>query len=296
VVTSPAALRVLGSRDAYAVSDLERMAGCSAAWFVERHLRPGIIDKEIDAMMRGSILHAALQRFYGQLPSVIPGAERVTPENVEDAVRLMRGCVVDAIQTGMRIDADDLVRRELEQGLQRDLERLVRDEAESESTFVPRRVEHSFRDYELAPDVVVSGKIDRVDVDPMSARGIVVDYKSGAAATAADILRGDKLQIPLYMLVLRDQIGLEPMGGVYVPVGGGRERRGLLRAGDEVVPGFKEQDYVEPEVFDGALAAARDTAIGLVGRIRAGDVQLDPTGGECPHWCDLWRICRRPRP
>lgn len=295
-VTQAAALAVLGSRDAYAVSDLERMAGCSAAWFVERHLRPSVVDKEIDAMTRGLILHSALQRFYAQLPAAIPGAERVTPENLEDAVRVMRGCVAEALGSGLRIDVEDIVRRELEQGLQRDLERLVRDEATSASTFTPRRLEHGFRDYELAPGAVVSGKIDRVDVDPLSARGIVVDYKSGAAATAAEIRRGEKLQIPLYLLVLRDQIGLEPMGGVYVPVGGGRDRRGLIRAGEDAVPGFKDADYVPPADFDATLADARDAGVTLIERIRLGDVRHDPTGNECPHWCDLWRICRKPRP
>jgi ATP-dependent helicase/DNAse subunit B len=295
-LSSPAALGLLGAREAFAVSDLERMAGCSSAWFVERYLRPGAIDKEIDRMMRGSILHAALQRFYAQLPSALPGAERVTSENVEEAVALMRACVAAAVESGMRIDADDLDRRELEQGLQRDLEQLVRDEAVERSPFVPRRLEVSFRDYELEPGVVVTGKIDRVDVDPMSARGIVVDYKSGHASSASEILGGDKLQLPLYLLVLRDRLGLEPMGGVYVSVGGGRRRRGILRGGDDAVPGFAAGDYVEPEVFDDALAAARDTAVGLVERIRRGDVRHDPTNGECPAWCDLWRICRKRRP
>jgi ATP-dependent helicase/DNAse subunit B len=294
-ITSPAALAVLGSRDAYAVSDLERMAGCSAAWFVERHLRPGDIDREVDAMTRGLILHSSLQRFYAQLPAAVPGAERVTAENVEDAVRLVHRCLGEALATGLRLDVDELVRRELERGLQRDLERLVRDEAVAPSPFVPRRLEHSFRDYELAPGIVVSGKIDRVDADPWSARGIVVDYKSGAATPAAEILRGEKLQVPLYLLVLRDQIGLEPMGGVYVPVGGGRERRGLLRAGDDRVPGFKDADYVDAKTFAEALDAARETAVGLVERIRTGDVRHDPAGSECPHWCDLWRVCRLPR-
>ncbi|MGL6278906.1 MAG: PD-(D/E)XK nuclease family protein, partial [Gaiella sp.] len=249
-------------------------------------------DKEIDRLMRGSIMHAALQRFYSQLPSVLPGAERVTPENVEEAVALMRGCVADAVESGMRIDADDLDRRELEQGLQRDLEQLVRDEAIERSPFVPRRLEVSFRDYELEPGVVVTGKIDRVDVDPYGARGIVVDYKSGHASSASEILGGDKLQLPLYLLVLRDQLGLEPMGGVYVSVGGGRRRRGILRGGADAVPGFAAGDYVEPEVLDGALAASRETAVALVGRMRAGDVRHDPTNDACPAWCDLWRICR----
>jgi len=84
-VTHERALRLL-ARDSFSVSELERMASCSAAWFVERYLRPSTIDKQIDRMLRGSILHAALQRFYVRLPSAIPGADRVTEANVEAAV------------------------------------------------------------------------------------------------------------------------------------------------------------------------------------------------------------------
>jgi RecB family exonuclease len=293
-VTHERALRLLG-RESYSVSELERMASCSSAWFVERYLRPATIDKQIDRMLRGSILHAALQRFYQQLPSAVPGADRVTEENVEQAVALMRDCVADAVETGLRIDAGDLDRRELEQGLQRDLEQLVRDEATSKSPFVPRHLEVSFRSFELEPGIVVSGKIDRVDGDPMGARGIVVDYKSGAASSASQIRDRDLLQLPLYMLVLRQNLGLEPMGGVYVPVGGGRRPRGLLRAGDDAVPGFSSRDYLDEAAFDEAIDGARETAVGLVERIRSGDVLHDPQGGDCPPWCDLWRMCRKER-
>ena len=142
----------------------------------------------------------------------------------------------------------------------------------------------------------MSGKIDRVDGDPMGARGIVIDYKSGAAASASDIRDRDLLQLPLYMLVLRQQLGLEPVGGVYVPVGGGRRPRGMLRAGGDGVPGFSARDYLEADEFDQAVDSARETAVGLVERIRGGDVRHDPQGGECPHWCDLWRMCRKDRP
>ncbi len=294
-ITHERALRLL-ARDSFSVSELERMASCSSAWFVERFLRPSTIDKEIDRMLRGSILHAALQRFYTKLPSAVPGADRVTGENLEAAVALMRECVADAVETGLRIEAGDLDRRELEQGLQRDLEQLVRDEAASASPLVPRHLEVSFRSFELEPGVVVSGKIDRVDGEPMGAQGIVIDYKSGAASSAAEIRDRDLLQLPLYMLVLRQQLGLEPMGGVYVPVGGGRRPRGMLRAGSDAVPGFSPRDYLDPEAFDEAVDAARTTAVGLVERIRVGDVRHDPQGGECPHWCDLWRMCRKDRP
>ena len=295
-ITHPRAVALLTSRDTFRVTDLERMATCSSAWFVERYLRPGEIDQVIGPKMKGSIAHVALQRFYSQLPSAIPGAERVTPENVEAAVELMHQCVDGALDSGLRIDVGDLERRELGQGLRRDLEQLVRVDAAASSTFVPRRLEVSFKSYELAPGVVVSGKIDRVDADPLSARGIIIDYKSGAAPSATQIHDEARLQIPLYLLVLRDQLGLEPMGGVYVPVGGGRRARGILRGGDDQVPGFSSADYLDGADFDAEIDYARDTAVALAERIRGGDVVHDPHGGECPGWCTLWRMCRKERP
>ena len=195
----------------------------------------------------------------------MPGAERVTPENVEAAVRLMHECVDSALETGLRIDADDLQRRELGQSMQRDLEQLVRAEAAAASTFVPRELEVNFKGYELAPGVLVSGKIDRVDRDPVSARGIIVDYKSGAAPSASQIHDEARLQIPLYLLVLRDQLGLEPMGGVYMPLSGGRRARGMLRAGDDSVPGFATRDYLDDEAFEAEIEHARGTAVGARG-------------------------------
>ena len=179
----------------------------------------------------------------------------------------MHRCVDSALDSGLRIDADDLQRRELGQGLQRDLEQLVRAEAAASSTFVPRKLEVSFKAYELAPGVAVSGKIDRVDADPMSARGIVVDYKSGAAPSATQIHDEARLQIPLYLLVLRDQLGLEPMGGVYMPLGGGRRARGMLRAGEDQVPGFAAGDYLDGPEFEAEIEHAR----GVGGRARRAD-------------------------
>ena len=295
-LADPAVLEALAARDSFRVTDLERMAMCSAAWFVERFLSPGEIDRGTDAKVRGLVAHTALQRFYAQLPSVVPGAERVTPENLEQALTLMRECVDGAVESGLRFDVTDVERRELLHTLRRDLEQLVRQEASSPSRFVPRKLEVSFASYDLGDGVAVRGKIDRVDVDPLSARGIVVDYKTGRAPTARQIHDEARVQVPLYLLVLRDQLGLEPVGGVYMPVGGGRRPRGLVLSDDEPVPGYAKDDYLDGEQFAAEIEHARTTAVELAGRIRAGDVRHDPRGGDCPSWCDLWKICRKERP
>jgi hypothetical protein len=129
---------------------------------------------------------------------------------------------------------------------------------------------------------------------PLSASGIVQDYKSGKGSfSARQIDEERRLQVPLYLLVLRDLAGIEPLGGVYRALSGARPARGMLRADfrDEL-PGFKANDYLDEEAFWGQTEQARERALGAARRIRAGNVAHDPKGGECPPWCDLWTMCR----
>jgi ATP-dependent helicase/DNAse subunit B len=301
-ITSPLVLEQLGSRTSFAVTELERFADCSSAWFVERFLSPKTIDAEPDALQRGIVAHNALQRFFTRVPAEL-GVEKLEPKHVEPASRLMRVCLDESV-AGVRMDLTEMQLRELDQTLWRDLEALVEEECESELSLVPRRFEVSFgndraapelqRGLELGPDLTLSGKIDRIDVDPFGARGTVQDYKSGKHAhSAADIERELRLQVPLYMLVLRDLVGLEPLGGLYRPLAGTRRARGLVRANEiETLPGYVKSDYLDEEAFWGVVESARATATALAGRIREGDVHHDPRGGDCPTWCDLWSICR----
>jgi RecB family exonuclease len=146
----------------------------------------------------------------------------------------------------------------------------------------------------LGDGVFLSGKIDRIDQDPFGARGIVQDYKSGRTAhSAAEIERELRLQVPLYMLVLRDLVGVEPLGGVYRALSGKRPARGMLReSAKDDLPGFAANDYLGEDAFWSQVEAARERAYASAGRIRSGDVLHDPKGGECPSWCDAWPICR----
>jgi len=299
----PRALAELSSRSTFNVTELERFADCSSAWFFERLIDPHQIDRRVDAMLRGSVAHTTLHRFYAGLPKAI-GSDRVEADRLDDALAFLGECL-DGALGGVKMEMTELERRELEQSLRRDLEQLVRDEAASESPLLPRRFEVGFgtersapelqRGLDLGDGIALSGKIDRIDVDPGSARGIVQDYKSGRTGhSAVEIEKELRLQIPLYMLVLRDLVGIEPLGGLYRPLAGERKPRGLLRleAKDDGVPGFAKNDYLDEEAFWGRVEGARELARGFAQRIRTGDVVHDPKGGDCPAWCDLWRMCR----
>jgi ATP-dependent helicase/DNAse subunit B len=296
-----------GGKTTFGVTELERFADCSSAWLIERIVSPKTIDAEVDPLLRGSVAHSALHKFYAGLPKEL-GHDRVTPENLDRALGFLRRCLDDAMRGGVRLDLTELQEAELDESLWRDLQGFVRDEAASDLTLLPRRFEVSFGSDRSAPELQrglplgdglhLSGKIDRIDVDPYSARGIVQDYKSGRTAHSAKQIDEElKLQIPLYMLVLRDLVGIEPLGGVYRALAGARVTRGLLlaEAGDDL-PGYQRNDYLQGDDFWGLVETSRERALDYAQRIRAGDVRHDPKGDECPGWCDLWPMCRVRRP
>jgi ATP-dependent helicase/DNAse subunit B len=292
-----------GAKTTFGVTELERFADCSSAWLFERVISPRTIDAEVDPLLRGSVAHSALHKFYSGLPKEL-GHDRVTPENVEQAVGFLRRCLDDALRGGVRLELTDLQAAELEESLWRDLEGFVRDESESPLQLAPRQFEVGFgsdrsapqlqRGLHLGDGLYLSGKIDRIDVDPFSARGIVQDYKSGRTAHSAKQIDEElKLQIPLYMLVLRDLVGIEPLGGVYRALAGARVTRGLLHKGAaDDLPGYQRNDYLDDDEFWALVDTSRERARGYAQRIRSGDIRHDPKGGECPSWCDLWTMCR----
>ncbi len=303
---APAVLEPFAAKTMFSATELERFADCSSAWLVERVIDPKKIDAEPDPMLRGQVMHTTLHRFYAMLPRELD-SERVTEENLEAATALVHRCLDAALESGVRLDLTDLQAAELRHTLRADLEGFLRDEAASDIGFLPRRLEVAFgseraapelqRGLPLADDLWLSGKIDRIDIDPFSARGIVQDYKSGKGAhTAREIDRELRLQIPLYILALRDLVGVEPLGGVYRALAGRRLTRGMLReSAREDLPGFARDDYLDEDAFWSQIETARDRAADNARRIRAGDVQHDPKGDGCPSWCDLWPICRVPR-
>jgi ATP-dependent helicase/nuclease subunit B len=304
-LTHPAVLEELRRRTTFGVTELEVFADCSSMWLFERVVDPRPIDGELDPRARGQIAHQTLFKFFSGLPKRL-GSDTVQPDRVEEAIEFLHECLVEAVagQVGARLDLTDLQRHELEQGLWRDLEQFVREEVAAHARLIPRRFEVSFGSERSAPELqrgldlggfFLSGKIDRIDVDPFSARGIVQDYKSGKKAhSAAQIESELRLQIPLYMLVLRDLVGIEPLGGLYRALAGERPARGLLSAAaKEDIPGISPRDYLAEDEFWAVVDRAVGHARSFVERMRSGDVQHDPRGGfPCPSWCELWSMCR----
>ena len=293
-------LAALAAQERFSVTELEKFSECSSAWFVERFLQPGEIDYQFGPKETGSVAHATLHKFHERMPSEL-GVERLTEHELPAAVELMRRCLQDSLG-GVRIPAGVAGRAQIRR-LERDLEGFLASEATFDSPLVPRDYEVRFGTKTSRPDLqqglrldgfAVSGTIDRIDRDPgMSARGAVWDYKTGKGARSAKQIETErKLQLPLYILVARDMLGIEPVAGLYRALGGERRARGMAVEGE--MDGVMANDRMQPELFWAQVDRAVGYANDIVARIRSGAVLHDPISGSCPEWClrQAGGICR----
>ena len=140
-LSNPAVLAALAAQQRFSVTELEKFAECSSAWFVERFLQPGEIDYEFGAKETGSVAHTTLHRFHERMPGEL-GVERLTEAELPRAVPLMRRCLEEAL-TNVRIPSG-AAGKEAVRRLERDLEGFMRSEAEFVSPLVPRDYEVRF--------------------------------------------------------------------------------------------------------------------------------------------------------
>jgi ATP-dependent helicase/DNAse subunit B len=302
-LASPDVLAALAGRNPVGAGTIEKWIECPYRWFVDHELKPQRLDPQPEALTTGSIVHDVLERLYRDPP----GRDRIPrPGDLERwrerAHQLLaeaaaeRGLAADRPLTGVPLER-----------MRAQIDRLLERESRSETELRPKLIEASFGegdDAERPPlglgDLSLHGMIDRVDVTPDGRFGLVYDYKTSSKVTAgAKLAERGKLQLQLYARALRDQWGIEPLGGLYYQLGGtGDPRpRGFLAAVDEVTEGLEitRTDVIDPDEVEATVAAGVETARERAAAMRRGEIGRDPNQGQCPTWCQYQPICRLER-
>ncbi|HEY6873786.1 MAG TPA: PD-(D/E)XK nuclease family protein [Geobacteraceae bacterium] len=291
-----------GSR--FAPTTLEEYGGCPFRYFLRRLLKVVPLEKpemELAAKDEGSLVHEILCAFFrrlrdeGRLPLRDPASAREIMREEAEAVF--------ARWEGERHTGEPLL-WEIEKGrLLAILERVAELEAEDASGLVPELFEHPFDDLAVADDdgsrVVLTGKIDRVDVATADGRLRVVDYKMGGdsgkygALLKKENLGETSFQMPVYLLAAAREMG-KASGA---PPTRFTARYWLLRKLDRVDRDFSGGK----EDFTGFFAADHETRrlmgednflnrlCGKVRGMKRGDFQITPK--ECG-FCQFGGVCR----
>ena len=294
-------LEHLAGQAAYSASALETYADCPVKWLVDKLLYPEALEPDPEQMVRGRYAHEVLELTLRRLRERTDD-RRVTRENLPEAERILREALRER-QSSFRLSPKQTRVRAAVRRLEFDLLRYLRHEAERDGLFEPAELELGFG----MPDsslpalefegerISVRGVIDRVDT--WDGHALVRDYKSGRSVYPVAEWEGKhRLQAAVYMIAVRELLGLQPAGGVYVPLAGTERRpRGLLSADlhEQLGSDFYDNDFRDQAGVDEQLEQVGRTVCDLVQRVRTGEVRPCP---ESCRWsgkgCEYPAICR----
>lgn len=283
-------------------SRLETYATCPYRYFLRYSLgiepldEPEAIER-IDALERGSLIHAILERFLVTVGRDDPpsAARRdshldllLTIAHEEEADRERRGVTGRPLVWAMD-------RRQIDEDLVRWYDREVADGGDMrpgafEVAFGPVRYGAGTGDTTISSDaplvlragdrdVLLQGRIDRIDWDEGRTRFRVIDYKTGKARGKAAFDKGMSLQLPIYLRAAAELLEIDPDAGeaqyFYVSSRGGFRRKPI--SGGELAQRSAEFEQVLGTIADG---------------VDAGMFVANPGKGKfnCT-WCDYKDVC-----
>lgn len=292
-----AALGKVRHSDILSAGALEAYAECPVKWLVEKELQPRRLEPDPEPMVRGSFIHELLERLLREL------GRPLTRESLHHANRILDRLLAEPAPQ-LALGRGEAVRTAALRSIEADLRRYLAHEAASGCDWDAGALElrFGFDDeqegslpaLELTPDIRVRGMVDRIDVDG-AGHAIVRDYKSGGkrqAYAGARWAPDRQLQVALYMLAVRELMGLEPVAGLYQPLGGEDLRsRGVFLDGAAVGASVVGTDARSPDALREVLDDARERAVELAARLRSGN--LEPCPDTCSRdGCKYPGICR----
>jgi len=299
-------------------SQIEAYSTCPLCWFVSYRVKPQSIDAGFGNMEKGNFVHDVLEHLHARLPQ--EGMERVTPENLPRAQKLLREVFDETLaeHAGKRGTEGPLVplsaveERQVAEILPQ-LEGVLAYESEALAPFAPRYLEFAFNELKVEyAGWPLGGRIDRVDVDAEN-RAVVIDYKHRtgveefklADPTVRDEETGEApiddprwlpphTQTLIYAQAMRRALDLDTRAALYFSTKGGKPAlRGAASAelleeerGDGRIPGLKKGFPGEGGSMDFDALLDRVEA-GIAERLReleAGNVAaVDPASAQAAH-------------
>jgi len=280
----------------FSPTKLKDYAQCPYKYFGRSTLKlRQAIPKSMDHLMQGTIIHKVLEEYF-----------RDTGESKD-----ITGIFDDVFKQktrGMVTGFDELkARNEM-------LNTLLAFEAmEKESnlpTFKPSMFEAKFGDEEVetlkignvVKDCIeISGKIDRVDVSEVDGEkvGIIIDYKYGQTEfSLTELEEGLDLQLPIYILALRDLFGVAPIAAEFYALKTSR-KTGIYN--EELIDKLKlnikparKSLSVDNKEFNKLLKNAENHILKFSKEIRKGKIELAPANIDfCGEGnCDFANVCR----
>ena len=245
-------LEELAERARFSVTELEPFGRLLLDVVLRARGRPAGDRRRARRAPARQVAHQALYRFYCGPPEAARRRTRSRRSRLDEAIELparvpRRGDRAAGAARALRPRAAASSKRRL----RRDLEHFVAQEVELGLPLVPRRFEVGVRNAARRRSSCSAASTSAASPSPGRSTGSTStrSARAGSSRTTspasartrrARSTTEQRLQIPLYMLALRDLVGIEPLGGLYRALAGssgGARARPRRRARGRACPG-----------------------------------------------------------
>ena len=228
--------RMLGPDKVFSPTQLEVYSTCPFRFYLNSvlHIEPRPeLEREIAGKDQGTFVHEVAYRLYSQLRS---GGMTMTADNLDAVEKLAKAIAqVELAEMKFTGPAWEAFQARMVGSVHRKglLRAFLEYEVANPSPFSPSYFELSFGrrkpescdpasteepvriDLGAGSDMLLAGRIDRVDVD-RDGRFLVMDYKTGALPSVSDVKEGRSLQVQLYMQAVKNMLdGRQGVGGIF---------------------------------------------------------------------------------
>ncbi len=140
-------------------------------------------------------------------------------------------------------------------------------------------------------EICIEGQIDRVDTVRGSSKMLVIDYKKSGSNKdlRARLEKGLELQLPIYLMAVRQLLAGDPIGGELRLLEESKERGLYGESAREILGlGTRKKVYSEQE-FQNLLSESERQIREVVSRLKGADIRVDSK--SCEH-CRFDDVCR----
>ncbi len=307
VISDEKAKRVfLGFKGPFSATRLETYATCAFKYFSQRVLNLNEPLEGRESLEMGNLLHRVLEEFYKELP--LREREGGSFWKDVDKARKTLHEKLEALFPESPFRHEPLYRQKTHLAQMRTiLSAFASEEKESSKTrdLVPAHFELEFGmtkgalnkkglDYLRIPgqdhEILIEGKIDRVDLTRDGKRALVIDYKlsEDSSTLRKNLAQGTELQVPLYLLAVQKLLGMEALGGEIHSLKKSK-KGGLYRESARDLLGLGRKSAYADEEFQSILSKTETLTGEVVSRLQKADISVRSKSCQ---YCPYSSVCR----
>lgn len=277
---------------------LEEYAKCSFRYFSNRVLRLQNPEEDLNVLKRGIILHEVLELFFKKW-SQETRLRKNKDLALKEALHILEKALLAhplILEKKYQLEAEkaefnDFIVRFLDAEL----------ESLESALLQPQHFEYGFGvsdgdapAFELdfgERKVAVSGKIDRIDIDSEGKYAEILDYKRTASFKRDHLTLGVALQLPLYLRVVKEQLGLEPVAGELYSIKDRKKSGFYLESARDLFPQLSGRKLIlDQKKFDELINNSFRFIEKFTKMMQENYIDVEPR--LCESYCPYSAVCR----